>query len=491
MAAKSQALQQHAEDREALLNKPPIDVLLTMTWPTGITMFSNPEKLPHATSRMWGAPPIAQLARACQARYHFSLAPGSCGLPDDEITLPLGIAGLDNTEDGKKLRQTGLFWEREPYRNDQPPASHPFCNTTRFITLARLANAKKQRWFMALNLVPAGNISSSEAKAMANKPIPGTTPSPYSSGGYGGRIGDSSKRKAVGGGPIEDMESGPNFRWSGDASRGKRSKRGGANGLPSRPNGPLPDGPREKRPLAIPVGPQDCWFCLSNPQCAKHLIVDIGSECYIAMPKGQLPPTSDPLSPVPGGGHVLIIPIEHIPSLLGHPDPELARPIAKEMQAWRDALRKAYDSFDAVPVSWEVCKTVGTRAGHMQSQVVPIPRSMFEGIEEYFREAAKKWEYRFIEDQEEVQELLAIDDDAAIRSKRCDYIRLDFDNRTWIMLLKDQRFYLQFPRETLASYLNVADRADWKKCARSEAIETAEAKAFKAAFTEFSEDVVE
>lgn len=480
-------MQQQADEREANSSKLAVDILLTTTWPTGITLFSKPDKLPHATSRMWGAPPIAQLARACLPRYHFSLAPGSCGLPDEDVSLPLGIAGLDDTQDGKTLRQMGVFWEREPYRNELP--SHPFCSTTRFVTLARLANADKQRWFMALNLVPAGNISAADARAQVSKVTPGITPSPYSSGGYGGQSTEAKRKAAVEGG-IEEIDSGPNFRWSGDAARGKKPRKGG--NLPSRPDGPLPDGPgRERRPLAIPVGPQDCWFCLSNPQCAKHLIVAIGTECYVAMPKGQLPPTSDPLSPVPGGGHVLIIPIEHFPSLLGHPDPGLARPIGQEMQAWRVALRTAYASFDAISVSWEVCKTVGTRAGHMQSQVVPIPRSMSEGIQDYFREAAAKWDYDFIEDQGQVKELLQISDDAATRQQRCDYIRLDFDDCTWVMLLKDRRFNLQFPRETLASYLNVADRADWKRCARSEAIETAEAKAFKAAFEEFSKGVGE
>ena len=486
MASKAQALQQQADEIEALDSKVAIDLLLTTCWPTGVTLFSNPEKLPHPTSRMWGAPPIAQLARSCQPRYHFALAPGSLGLPDNSQTL--GIAGLDDAEEGRRLRQMGVFWEREPYKNDEAASRHPFCSTTRFVTLARLANADKQRWFMALNLVPAGNISAAEAKKQVNKLAAGTTPSPYSSGGYGGVAVDA-KRKAAES-AIDEIDSGPNFRWSGDAGKGKRSKKGGA--LPSRPDGPLPHGPgREKRPLAIPVGPQDCWFCLSNPQCAKHLIVAIGTECYIAMPKGQLPPTSDPMSPVPGGGHVLIIPIEHFPSLLGHSDPELARPISQEMQAWRDALRKAYASFNAIAVSWEVCKTVGTRAGHMQIQVVPVPRSMSSDIQDYFREAANKWDYDFIENQDEVRRLLDIDQDTVIRQQRCDYIRLDFDDFTWIMLLKDRRFNLQFPRETLASFLNVADRADWKRCARSEAIETAEAKAFKSAFEEFSRGVGE
>lgn len=47
-----------------------------------------------------------------------------------------------------------------------------------------------------------------------------------------------------------------------------------------------------------------CWFCLSNPQVAKHLIASIGSETYVSLPKGQLPDT-EVGCPVPGGGHVL------------------------------------------------------------------------------------------------------------------------------------------------------------------------------------------
>lgn len=34
--------------------------------------------------------------------------------------------------------------------------------------------------------------------------------------------------------------------------------------------------------------PEACWFCLSNADDNKHLIVTIGSTCYAAMPKGPL-----------------------------------------------------------------------------------------------------------------------------------------------------------------------------------------------------------
>ena len=52
--------------------------------------------------------------------------------------------------------------------------------------------------------------------------------------------------------------------------------------LPSKPNVPLPENEKRKKREVLPVGPEDCWFCLSNPQCAKHLIVAIGeSSIYL------------------------------------------------------------------------------------------------------------------------------------------------------------------------------------------------------------------
>uniref|UniRef100_A0A915B2U0 Cwf19-like protein C-terminal domain-containing protein n=1 Tax=Parascaris univalens TaxID=6257 RepID=A0A915B2U0_PARUN len=33
---------------------------------------------------------------------------------------------------------------------------------------------------------------------------------------------------------------------------------------------------------------QPCWFCLSNVDVEKYLVVSVGSHCYAAMPKGPL-----------------------------------------------------------------------------------------------------------------------------------------------------------------------------------------------------------
>lgn len=188
--------------------------------------------------------------------------------------------------------------------------------------------------------------------------------------------------------------------------------------------------------------------------------------------------------------------MEHFPSLLGHSDSAGAVSVAAEMGQWRGALQKAYASFDAVAVSWEICRTIGTRAGHMQTQVVPVPKTKADGLMEFFRQAAADYEYTMIEDADEVQKILDMSGNEQEQeeriSNRSDYFRLDIDKSTWIMLLpQGMRFNLQFPRETLAAYLEIPDRADWKRCARSEAIETAETNAFKSAFEEYADGIGE
>ena len=70
-----------------------------------------------------------------------------------------------------------------------------------------------------------------------------------------------------------------------------------------------------------------CSHCIRR----KHLIVAIGSECYVTLPKGQMIPTqtSDSSGGIPGGGHVLIVPITHYPTFSTIP-PDLATPILDE-----------------------------------------------------------------------------------------------------------------------------------------------------------------
>ena len=67
----------------------------------------------------------------------------------------------------------------------------------------------------------------------------------------------------------------------------------------------------------------------------KHLIVAIGDECYVTLSKGQIPPTRTvgdypDATRVPGGGHVLIVPIAHYPTIQSI-SPDLAQGITAEI----------------------------------------------------------------------------------------------------------------------------------------------------------------
>ena len=69
--------------------------------------------------------------------------------------------------------------------------------------------------------------------------------------------------------------------------------------------------------------------------------MSIGTECYLTLPKGQIIPTgeysSKDISLLPGGGHVLIVPITHYPTLNTIP-PDLSFPILEEVDTYASEL---------------------------------------------------------------------------------------------------------------------------------------------------------
>lgn len=70
----------------------------------------------------------------------------------------------------------------------------------------------------------------------------------------------------------------------------------------------------------------DCWFCLANPQCEKHLVVGVCKTLYLVAPKGGVEPL-----------HLLLVPITHVPSL-AYANPE----IREEADEVINKLRASY-----------------------------------------------------------------------------------------------------------------------------------------------------
>lgn len=120
----------------------------------------------------------------------------------------------------------------------------------------------------------------------------------------------------------------------------------------------------------------------------KHLIVSIGTEVYVTLPKGQLPPTdpstNSPTS-VPGGGHVLIIPVSHYPTFGAIP-PAISPSVLSEVDSYKKSLTQLYAQNGSVPVFFEVSRNTGRGAGgHAHVQVVPVPDSKKDEVESAFK----------------------------------------------------------------------------------------------------------
>jgi len=246
---------------------------------------------------------------------------------------------------------------------------------------------------------------------------------------------------------------------------------------------------RSKRGPPKEIAPDECWFCLSNPNLAcvfislllemlswvadilarKHLIVAIGAECYVTLPKGQLIPTQSAADhvDVPGGGHVLIVPITHYPTYSTIPA-DLSSPILEETEQcvfhsyftitplssthlfrFKNALSSMYAKYNCVPVIFEVGR-LSAKGGHAHMQAVPVPSRLKQKVEDTFIQEGRMQGIIFEEDAEAAMNAYA--------DGRCGYFRVDLpDGRRLVHLMKDSvPFNLQFGRWVPPCYIHVA-----------------------------------
>lgn len=227
----------------------------------------------------------------------------------------------------------------------------------------------------------------------------------------------------------------------------------------------------EKKKAKQHVTDMECWFCLSGKHVAKHLVVAIESEAYVALPKGSLvPSTGSPVSLVPGGGHVLIIPIGHHQTLSTIPIDE-ALPIMSEIGKFKSRLRAMYNDFGAVPVTFEVARLAG-KGGHAHIQVVPIPNNLADQAKQAFLAAG--------------QEMNVDWDDNPDPTPKGNYFKVELPSgEVLVHRLRGSGFNLQFGRVVLAKLLGLEARTDWRNCGETDAQQTADAAAFRKAFKKY------
>jgi len=330
-----------------------------------------------------------------------------------------------------------------------------------------LANKSKQRWFYAFNIAPS-DIKAAPANA---------TPCPFLA------TMRVAKRPA-------EVDNGPNFIFEDSGGPAKRFKHQGRQvpetyvcKICNQPGHWIEDcdqaaskgrGSRKGREPTRELAPNECWFCLSNPNLAKHLIVSVGEETYLTLPKGQVPDTNDPTWPIPGGGHVLIVPIGHNP-IFASSASDQAKAMLGEIEKVKSGLKKFYATHGCVMVTFEVSRPTG-KATHGHIHICPIPSSMSDGIEKAFLDEAAGAGLDFVRDEE-----------ANNVTMSGNYFRLELpDGKIMAIGLRPRDgFHLQFGRIVVTKILGRPERAQWMDIAEDVESEKAHCEALKAAFAPF------
>lgn len=343
-----------------------------------------------------------------------------------------------------------FFYEREPFFHmptDDAPDVKPL---TRFINLASYSKTPKQKWMYAFTFDP-------RAPAPISVPV-GATVSPL--------VSISTKRRAL------DIQNEAYQRFSRDVEYQRPRK-------------------RARRP---PPGPDQCFFCLSNPDVETHLITSIGNESYLTTAKGPLP-TAETYPSLGFPGHILIIPLIHSPTFSAISEPDARSATYREMQRYRSALHAMLQKRtkgELGAVTWEVSRGNGI---HVHWQFLPVPSDLVDRglVEAAFKVEAENLQYPKFErptkedGENEVGDYFRVwiwhspkgestsDDTSTVGSEK-----------TLILpLTPDFRFDLQFGRRVMAKLLQLENRINWRHDVQSKEEEQADAEAFKAAFKEF------
>ncbi|XP_062987361.1 CWF19-like protein 1 isoform X2 [Elgaria multicarinata webbii] len=384
-----------------------VDILLTSPWPKAVETFGNSPG--GVDTKRCGSGLVSLLATSLKPRYHF--------------------AALQK-----------VYYERLPYRNHavlQETAQH----VSRFIALANVGNADKRKYLYAFSILP---MSSMDATELVKQPQDATE-NPYRRPGGGESCAHL----------LPDTKEEPPCQFFFDLSTKPKGRK--------RPMEGGREGRQPKRPPGKPSLPTAaCWFCLASPEVEKHLVVSIGTHCYLALAKGGLSPD-----------HVLILPIRHCQSMV-----ELASEAVDEVDRYKSALKKFFRAKGKRCVAYER----NYRSQHLQLQVVPVPQDCCttEDLKEAF----------IVQAEEQQMELLEIPAHSALKQivqPGTPYFYVELDNGEKLFHRIGKNFPLQFGREVLASeaVLGMPGRADWRSCQAGREEEAAAAQAFRQAFEPF------
>lgn len=337
-----------------------------------------------------------------------------------------------------------FFYEREPFvYPTEKESDNPF--VTRFISMAPYGNDAKAKAMYAFTL----------NKGDASIP-PGATSSPFN---------PKTKKR------VHNDDSYGRFGHHGhdDGYHGRRGKR------------------RRKSP---PPGPDQCYFCLSNPNLAAHMCCSIGDDAYISTAKGPLTTaTTFADKGLSFPGNFIIIPLPHAPTAasigpVSDPAGEAVKTY-NEMTRFRESIQAMIASKSSGKlgaVTWEISRE---RNVHLIWQILAVPAEL---IQKGLAEAAFKVEAENQQCPAFTTKELTLEQQPAFG----DFFRVwlwaddgedKIKGKSLVMPLpSDMRFDLQFGRRVLAKLLGLEKRIVWKDCEQTVEEETADVEAFREAF---------
>ncbi|EFA76244.1 cwfJ family protein [Heterostelium album PN500] len=312
------------------------------------------------------------------------------------------------------------YYQRVPYMNPTSKLNP----VTRFIALAPVDNDRKQKYLFAMNYQP-DKVESSLTDAT--------------------------------GFPFIDKDSNINKKQRIDRNNNRDNRDNNNNNRQS--NYQQRNDNSKKR-----MNTQDCWFCLSQPNVESHLIVTIGSESYLAIPKGPIVEH-----------HSLIVFIEHKPSVVSLSDSEL-EDVNKFVSALTDFHKETSNSVPVIFERHQLARFQNQLHGHLQ--VVPIPLAMADKVEQAFIDEAttKNSNIKFNKLAKDASLKDAVGDNHYFN------VRLPSGEQLYAIIGDDSNLDLQFGRQVLVNLLNLPDRLNWKKCTVSKEEETEQALDFRTKF---------
>ncbi|KAI6066613.1 CWF19-like protein 1 [Aix galericulata] len=383
-----------------------VDILLTSPWPRDVENFANsPGKI---NTKKCGSTLISDLAASLKPRYHF--------------------AALEKA-----------YYERLPYRNHMVLQETPQ-HVSRFIALADVGNTSKKKYLYAFSIVPMSLMDPAE---LVKQPQD-VTENPY-------RKSQKEAQKTTKALVCAEEEPACQFFFDLNKHQGKKRPSDGKERGNSQP--------KQAKTPSQPTGP--CWFCLASPEVEKHLVVSIGTHCYLALAKGGLLPD-----------HVLILPIGHYQSVV-----DLSPEVMEEVTKYKSALKEFFRSKGKRYVLFER----NYKSQHLQLQVIPVPLDCTsEDIKECFITQAQ-------EQQIDLLEIPEHSDITQVARPGTPYFYVELDTGEKLFHRIRRSFPLHFGRAVLASpaLLALPERSDWRRCAAGRAEEAAQALAFRRDFQPF------